>query len=224
MKNDLLVAICTRTKTQEEFAQRPIYKSLNKHYDNNDLDFVLFSNNQRGLSECYNEVLKDEKNSNKTVLFVHDDLELEDLFLAEKLKQSPYTVTGLAGSLSFNKKAEKAAWHLAASPTDFVGEVSHYHPTRGVWTTVFGKTNSRALILDGLFLAVKVNELKEKNVLFDEEFGFHFYDIAFCLRAHENKVKCGVLPINVVHHGLGDSMMSPEWEEANTKFKQKYCI
>jgi len=50
-----------------------------------------------------------------TVLFVHDDVELEDNRLIDKLIASPYDVTGLAGAKTFNKKSLDLAWHLAAS-------------------------------------------------------------------------------------------------------------
>jgi hypothetical protein len=222
--SNFLVVVCTKAKTIEEFEDRPIFKSLNEHYTNNKLDFRLFTDNKKGLSECYNEVLKDPKNENKTILFVHDDVELNDLFLKEKLLNSPYTVTGLAGCKTFNKNTEKCAWHLATEQGQMVGEVAHFHPQKGVWTTVFGSTNSRALVLDGLFLAIKVWELKDKDLYFDETFPFHFYDITFCLNANEKRVTCGVLPIHVIHHGLGTSMMSQEWEESNKLFKEKYCV
>jgi GT2 family glycosyltransferase len=156
------------------------------------------------------------------VLFVHDDVDLEDLFLYEKLMRSPYSITGLAGAKSFNKQSEKQAWHLSAPREDHVGEVAHIN-LENIWTTVFGPTRSRALTIDGLFIACKVKDLAEKGLTFDENFNFHFYDIAFCLRANEKKVACGVLPIRVIHHGLGDSMLTPDWEEANKKFKEHYC-
>ena len=79
------------------------------------------------------------------------------------------------------------------------------------------------MTLDGLFLSVKVKDLVEKEVFFDEDFDFHFYDIAFCLRANEKQVKAGTMQIHVIHHGLGDSMLSAEWQLANKKFKEKYC-
>lgn len=224
--SELLVTVCTKAKNLKEFSTRPIYNSLQAHYDRNKLDFKLFTDNTNGLSECYNKILKDPENLEKTVLFVHDDVELNDLFLAEKLLESPYTITGLAGARTFNKNTEKLAWHLATTPEDMVGEVSHRYPNGVICTTIFGKpgnTNTRALTLDGLFLSVRVKELVEKDLFFDEQFNFHFYDIAFCLRAHEKKVACGVLPIYVVHHGLGNSMLTPEWEEANKKFKEVYC-
>jgi hypothetical protein len=47
--------------------------------------------------------------------------------------------------------------------------------------------------------------------------------MSFCLNANEKKVTSGVLPIRVIHYGLGDSMLTPEWEESNKKFKEIYC-
>ena len=224
MTQSLLIVICTQAKTETEFQQRPIYTSLKKQYEANSpkVDFQVFKDNKRGLSECYNEVLKNPDNKNKIILFVHDDVELEDVFLYEKLVGSPYAITGLAGAKSFSKQSNKLAWHLCSPKQDHVGEVAHNN-NGSVWTTCFGPTSSRALTMDGLFLACKAKELLEKGLEFDENFNFHFYDIAFCLRANEKKVTCGVLPIRAVHHGLGDSMLTPEWEEANLKFKQHYC-
>jgi hypothetical protein len=224
----LLIAICTKAKTEEEFQKQPIYASLKKQYESNTprIDFQVFKDNKRGLSVCYNEVLKDPKNANSTVLFVHDDVELEDIFLYEKLISSPYSITGLAGAKSFNKQSDKLAWHICSPREQYVGEVAHQGPAvsdNKVWTSVFGNTKSRALVIDGLFIACKVKDLLEKGLEFDENFSFHFYDIAFCLRANEKKVTCGVLPIRVVHHGLGDSMLTQAWEEANKKFKLEYC-
>jgi uncharacterized metal-binding protein len=220
----LLIVSCTQAKTEEEFQKLPIYTSLKKQYEANspNVDFHIFKDNKRGLSECYNEILRDPTNLKKTVLFVHDDVELEDLFLYEKLINSPYSITGLAGARSFSKQSNKLAWHLASPKENHVGEVAHISEGR-VWTTVFGNTKSRALTIDGLFIACKVKDLLEKGLTFDEEFNFHFYDIAFCLRANQKQVTCGVLPIRVIHHGLGDSMLTHSWEEANSRFKEQYC-
>jgi GT2 family glycosyltransferase len=221
----LIIVVCTKTGSIQDFVGRPIQKSLQLHHDQNngDIDIKIFPNNTRGLSTVYNEVLKDPKNRGKIALFVHDDVELEDLFLLEKLIHSPYSITGVAGARSFNKKSQLAAWHLSAPREDYVGEAAHFNSGK-VWTTVFGPTKSRALVLDGLFLSCKIDNLVDKEVYFDEDFNFHFYDIAFCLRANQKGVTCGVLPIRVVHHGLGDSMNSEEWKKSNELFKQKYCV
>jgi hypothetical protein len=221
----LLIVTCTKAKTESEFQDRPIYKSLKKQYELNSphVDMHIFKDNKRGLSECYNEVLNTTSYSDKIALFVHDDVELEDIFLYEKLANSPYSVTGLAGAKSFNKQSSKLAWHLSSPREDYVGEVAHKSKDGSIWTTVFGNTNSRALVLDGLFIACNIANVKEKGLEFDINFNFHFYDIAFCLRANESKVPCGVLPIRAIHHGLGDSMLTPEWDQANLKFKEVYC-
>ena len=222
--NKLLIVTCTRAKTDKEFEQRPIFQSLKKQFESNSgVSFHIFKDNQRGLSECYNEILNNPAHEDKTALFVHDDVVLEDLFLYEKLVNSPYSITGLAGAKSFNKRSDKLAWHLCAPREDFLGEVTHISPDSNVWTTVFGPTKGRTLTIDGLFISCKVKDLKEKGLTFDTDFNFHFYDIAFCLRANEKKVSCGVLPIRVIHHGLGDSMLTKQWDEANIKFKTHYC-
>jgi hypothetical protein len=219
----LLIVTCTKAKTDTEFQERPIFESLKRQYElNSNISFHLFKDNQRGLTECYNDVLTDPSNIDKTLLFVHDDVVLEDLFLYEKLINSPYSITGLAGAKSFNTHADKLAWHLCAPREDFVGEVAHIKDGK-VWTTVFGPTKSRALVIDGLFIACKVKDLAEKGLTFNSAFAFHFYDLSFCLDANQKKITCGVLPIRAIHHGLGDSMLTPQWEEANVKFKQVYC-
>jgi hypothetical protein len=222
----LLIVTCTKAKTEDEFKQTPIYNSLKKQYEVNSpkIDFHIFKNNSRGLSVCYNEVLKDPKHLEKTVLFVHDDVILDDLFLYEKLTESPYSITGLAGAKTFNKQSQKLAWHLSADRADYVGEVAHVNSNGQVWTTVFGPTKSRALTIDGLFISCRVKDLVENKLEFDERFNFHFYDIAFCLRANEKKVSCGVLPIHVIHYGLGDSMLTADWEQTSERFKQAYCV
>lgn len=224
--NKLLIVTCTKAKTDKEFEQRPIFHSLKRHYEHNsNITFHIFKDNKRGLTTCYNEILKDSSNADKTVLFVHDDVVLEDLFLYEKLTTSPYSITGLAGTKTFNKQAQECAWHLASeSRSDFVGEVAHSAPQKGIWTTCFGETNSRALIIDGLFISCKVKDLLEKELFFNEAFTFHHYDMSFCLDANAKRIKVGVLPIRVIHFGLGDSMLTEDWKQSNVKFKQNYTI
>ena len=219
----LLVVSCTRAKSDEEFKTRPLSAGLMDLVAFRHIEFQLFYNNTRGLTTCYNEVLKDPKNLDKTVLFVHDDVEIQDLFLAEKLLTSPYSITGIAGAKTFSKASPMAAWHIASASDQYVGEAGHANKEGKVWTTVFGPTKSRALVLDGLFLSCKVRDLVDKGVEFDETLSFHHYDLSFCLRAHEKRVTCGVLPVHVVHHGLGDSMNSEEWRKSNEQFRRDYC-
>lgn len=180
--------------------------------------------NKEGLPKVYNSFINQQNIDNK-LIFIHDDVLIEDLFFFEKLTLAfeNYDIVGLAGSKSCNLKADMTAWHLMSnSREDFVGEVSHSKDKK-VWTTVFGPTESRALILDGLFLAVNVKKLLETNTKFDENFNFHHYDISFCLNANKNKLKMGVYPIKVTHFGMGDSMLSDDWNKSAKVFKKLYC-
>jgi hypothetical protein len=215
----VIAVICTLSKTLEEFEKKPVFKSLEKlHKLYSDFDVRIIKDNKKGLSEVYNSFLT-EKYKDSILLFIHDDLEINDLFLLEKLNDSPYVVTGLAGSKTCDLSKDKIAWHLCCQRNEMLGEVSHKKDDF-IWTTVFGPSKGRALIIDGLFIAINVEEILKTEARFDENFKFHHYDMAFCLSCNKNKVKVGVLPISVVHYGLGDSMMTDEWEKSNILFKK----
>lgn len=233
MKQVLLVT-ATKAKTLQEFQQRPLAQSLktlcDKRYDKLELDFEIVKDNTSGLSEVYNRFLI-EKNKDKIVLFVHDDLEIHDLNLVEKLNESPWDITGLAGGSQF-KFQDKNLWHICAPRESYSGSVTHplasqngnqiqIDNTRKL-STLFGPWPQRCLVLDGLFLAVDVEKVLEVEWQFDERHKFHHYDISSCLSANEKKLKMGTYPIFVVHHGLGNSFMTPEWEESNEIFKKNW--
>lgn len=187
----------------------------------NDISSITYEN-QEGLPKIYNSYITEE-NRGKKIIFVHDDVLIEDMFMFEKLDVAfqKYDVIGLAGSKACNINAEIPAWHLMCDRKDMVGEVAHSKDKK-VWTSIFGDTDSRALILDGLFIAVDVSKLLDTGTRFDENFKFHHYDITFCLNANKNKLKMGVYPIRVIHFGLGDSMMSDDWRMSASLFKQLY--
>jgi len=233
MKQVLLVT-ATKAKTLEEFRQRPLAPSLqllcDKRYDKIEFDFEIVKNNSSGLPEVYNRYLT-EKNKDKIALFIHDDCEIHDLNLVEKLNESPWDITGLAGAAQFQIQ-DKNLWHVCAPREAMSGSVTHplaqqqgnqiqVDPTRRL-STLFGPWPQRCLVLDGLFMAVNVERALETEWKFDERHKFHHYDIASCLLANEKKLKMGTYPIFVVHHGLGNSFMTPEWEESNKIFKENW--
>jgi hypothetical protein len=234
MKQVLLVT-ATKAKTLEEFQQRPLAKSLQilsdiRYPDDSLFDFVVIKDNKCGLPNVYNRFLT-EKYKDKIVLFVHDDLEIHDLNLVEKLNESPWDITGLAGGGTFEFK-DKNLWHVCAKRESQSGFVNHplcwqegnqlkVDNSRQI-TTVFGPVPQRCLVLDGLFLAVNVEKALETKFVFDERHKFHHYDISSCLLANEKKLTMGTWPIFVLHHGLGNSFMTPEWEESNNIFKESW--
>jgi GT2 family glycosyltransferase len=213
--------ICATPLKKEEFKEK---SQLSLFLDKNMVlkNSHIIYENKEGLSKIYNSFIN-ETNKDYYLLFLHDDILIEDIFLFEKLDIafSKYDIVGLAGSKQCNIKSEIPAWHLMSDRSHWVGEVAHSKDKK-VWTSVFGPTDSRALVMDGLFLAVNVNKLLETNTKFDENFKFHHYDITFCLRANKNKLKMGVYPIKTTHFGLGDSMMSDDWKKSAELFKKLY--
>jgi hypothetical protein len=181
----------------------------------------ILHENTEGLSKIYNKFIN-ESYAGKYVIFVHDDVLIEDLFFEEKLNIAfeKYDIIGLAGSKKCDL-SKPPAWHLMSDRQDHCGEVAHSHDKK-VWTTCFGPTDSRVLVMDGLFMAVNVSSAMKVGLRFDERFNFHHYDITFCLRANRNKLKMGVTPIRVIHFGLGDSMNTPEWHTSAELFKEYY--
>lgn len=231
MKQVLLVT-ATKTKTLEEFKQRPLAPSLqvlvDKRYDDSMFDFEVVKDNKDGLPKVYNRYIT-EKNKDKLLLFVHDDLEIHDLNLVEKLNKSPYDITGIAGGSTFEMK-DNILWHICSKRESQSGFVTHPlcwqennelkvdYNSRA--TAVFGPAPRRVLILDALFMCLNVERALEAGFQFDERFNFHHWDISSCLIANEKKLKMGTSPIYCVHYGLGNSFMSPEWEESNKLFKK----
>jgi hypothetical protein len=234
MKQVLLVT-ATKAKTLEEFQQRPLAKSLQvlsdiRYPDDTLFDFEIVKDNSAGLPEVYNRYLI-EKNKDKLLLCVHDDVEIHDLNLVEKLNESPWDITGLAGGGTFEFK-DKNLWHICSKRESQSGSVSHplcwqegnqlkVDRSKQIVTT-FGPVPNRMLILDALFMCINVERALEVDFRLDQDFAFHHWDISSCLLANEKKLKMGTYPIFVLHHGLGNSFLTPEWEESNKKFKEKW--
>jgi hypothetical protein len=219
MKPVLLVTCC-KSDTLEK---RPLYKSIQqlvKLYSKTEFQYEVVNNNKTGLSSVYNRYLV-PKYKDYIVVFCHDDVVIDTLYFCEFLNKSPYVVTGLAGTKNFTINKTPPAWHLMSERQDYVGEVKHIKDNL-IWTTVFGKTISTAKLIDGLFIAINVEEILKTKARFNEAFSFHHYDLALCIECIKHNVAVGVMPINVIHHGLGDSMLTPEWETSAKKFLKEY--
>ena len=188
-------------------------------------DFVF--DNKRGLSEVYNEKLREYPEHR--VIFVHDDVEIHDNMFLEKLDTAflSYDVVGLAGGKMadfsrFDVKKQTLMWHLMSPQNELSGFVSHYFGNNQWNSSFFGMSPQRVVMIDGLFMAVDSKKCLINNVFFDEDFNFHYYDLAFSLRANAKNLKIGTYPIFVVHHGLGYVDNMNEFLLLQEKFYQKY--
>ena len=218
------VVSATPLTTKEFWLNSKLGKSLTRQLDCHNIDSTkIYSENKKGLSFIYNNYLsiaeKDER-----VLFVHDDVSIEDIYLREKLDCAflKYNVIGCAGA-AYMGLTQPVLWHLQKRE-GLGGVVSHIfqHPQLGEYidTKYFGPTPRQCLVIDGLFIGVDTSKLKDCK--FDEQFVWHFYDLDFCINCSSKGITIGVWPIWVVHGSHGEFANKPEWHDAQSKFINKW--
>ncbi len=192
--------------------------------------------NADGLPKVYNRAIEaeilDRSLDNKVygenwLVFAHDDLQLTDAFLDEKLAAAfrIFDVVGAAGSADFDIHRKPEVWHN--SPREkWSGAVEH--PTadskgalgNGEYNYVyFGTTPKRCAVLDGLFMAVDANRLGKLR--FDERFDFHFYDMSFSLDANAAGLRVGTANVHMTHMSHGD-YRNEGWTRNRDRFLEKY--
>ena len=227
-----LLGSCTK-HNRANFEKTPTYKSMlygflygkgkgYEFYESMDLDAVIKTKNKENIGKHYNKIL-DMAVSEKydTVILMHDDVQIDDRGWQDKLQEAfkKYDVVGLAGAKQVEIK-QPALWHLMSKQEDWSGAVAHPASEKQIFMTNFGPTPARCLLLDGLFLAIKVSSLTP-DIRFDENIPAiaHHYDLDFCLTANKHKLKLTTWPIWAVHR-------SPGLEERTTEFEtsQKYFI
>lgn len=222
--NDYVICVATPCN-ERDFADTPFGQTL----AGLNIPCHVEYNNTRGLPTVYNERLSDYPD--KKIIFVHDDVEIHDRFLTDKLDKAflMYDVVGLAGGKEADFGTytdyykQSLMWHLMAPRDKLSGFVSHYFGDNKWNSSMFGLTPSRTVTLDGLFIAVDAKKCREKGVWFDEDFTFHYYDLAFSLSAHNKGLKVGTYPIFVVHHGLGHVDNMEEFLASQKIFNQTYA-
>ena len=218
----LLLVSCTK-KSKSEFDETPLGKSLSKHKD---IKSLIYYNNSTGLSECYNKAIKQAKQEKyDTIILVHDDVYLTDIFLKEKLEKAfqQYDIVGIAGSSEFKLK-QPIVWHNS-SRDSWAGAAEHSlkdgNDSDNTYWTFFGPTPKKCIVIDGVFIAINLNKIKNDTILFDEQFTFHFYDLDMCINAYKLGFVTGVTNIHMTHMSHGD-YRNPVWELSQDAFIKKW--
>ena len=205
----------------------------------------VIPNNKKGLPEIYNNILYPVKGDFDVVdhygkeddicVFMHDDVEIHDLFFYEKLKKAheTYDIVGVAGATKqAYSKDRPSLWHLSCDnfiwgtggkPGD--GRGSIITPSNGqIIPTVFGPSPSDVKFIDGCFISVNIKKMKEVGLKFDDDFNFHHYDLQLCLDANKLGLKIGVWPIYLHHNSPGLRNFDQKFLESDKKFKEKNNI
>lgn len=180
--------------------------------------------NRDPLPKIYNAAL-DRAEEGDTILFTHDDVKIDDWFLARRLEEAlrTFDVVGVAGNGV--RVSRQWSWYSGAQPgvwayESLSGAVAHGGAMQGR-VTLFGPTPAPALLMDGVFLASKVSTLRRAGVRFDPRFAFHFYDLDFCRACEQAGLAMGTWPIAITH-ASGGAYGTPEWTMAFHKYLAKW--
>lgn len=181
--------------------------------------------NRRGLPEVYNERIVSADPAD-TLAFVHDDVWIDDYYLADRLTASlrPFDVVGVVGSR--RRVPGQPSWRFldaqftTEAAVNLSGSIAHGDQPFGRIAS-FGHVGVPCELLDGVFLAARAAALRQAGVFFDPRFDFHFYDLDFCRTARLHGLRLGTWPICLTHRS-GGGFESPEWGEKYRDYLAKW--
>ncbi len=180
--------------------------------------------NRAGLPAVYNHRLT--LSQAEVLLFIHDDVWIDDLFLADRLLEAAasFDVIGVVGNtrcadgqVSWAFVDEQLNWD---SDNCLTGAIANGAESFGRISR-FGKSPAPCHLLDGVFIAVNAVAARQHDVRFDEQFSFHFYDMDFCREAHTRGLRIGTWPISITHQSAGN-FRSDAWRDACSRYQHKW--
>lgn len=181
-----------------------------------------------GLSALYNQYLHPQY-ENEILLFVHDDVYIDDYFLSFRLNEAiaHYDVIGVAGNrtlpspeISWILDRDLAGGFYWQAKETLSGAVAHFKKL-GEAVSEYGRVPSSCRLLDGCFIAVNGDKVIPSGARFDKQFEFHFYDLDFCRSCDSQGLKLGTWPIAITHDS-GGAFGSEEWEAACALYFAKW--
>jgi GT2 family glycosyltransferase len=181
-----------------------------------------------GLAALYNRAI-DALPATGQVVFLHDDIHLHDWFLTERLAEAfdHFDLVGLVGCITPADDQPSATHTLDAESRPIrclergeAGVLNHFDPHR-IAPDVYGPTPQACGLLDGCFLACRLETLSRTGLRFDPRFAFHCYDADFCRTARSLGLRLGTWPIACTHGSPGG--FDASWRQAALGFRQKWC-
>ena len=181
--------------------------------------------NRRGLPEVYNEVI-DHPGAQGLLVFVHDDVWLDDLFFAQRLIDGcqAWDVMGVAGNR--RRLTGQPGWAFTNMTLQWddsrhlSGMIGHGQQPFGR-VTRYGELPAECELLDGVLLAARAAALRDSGCRFDPRFRFHFYDLDFCRSARASGLRLGTWPIGMTHQS-GGAFGSETWLEGLRTYRAKW--
>ena len=223
----LLIVTATR-KSPALFEDTTLLgRSIRRLISDGRIEVRVAADNRQGLPGVYNEQISGE-NRGKMLLFLHDDVWLDDCFVYERLAEAlgAFDVVGIAGNQ--RRVPLQPAWNFVSEqpfqwdePGNLSGVVGHGANPGGELSR-YGLPGQACRLLDGVFLAARCDILLSSGVRFDERFTFDFYDLDFCRTAEAAGLSLGTRPIAVTHDSSG-KFGSPAWHAGLRTYREKWA-
>jgi GT2 family glycosyltransferase len=220
--------VCASRLGREEFFEKTAPGRSLLLYRAPFIDLVLFENNRSGLPALYNEAVRRAERDPAVLIFCHDDVHLCDFFwplhLVNGLRE--FDIIGLAGNQrrlpgqpAWCFVDRSLAWDESGNLSGTVGHGGGFPPKK---LSRFGPPGKLVKLLDGFFLAMRSETLLSRQIRFDEDFTFHFYDMDFCRQAEASGLRMGTWTISAAHEspgGYGEAAWQLEYEKYLEKWK-----
>jgi hypothetical protein len=221
----VLVVSATRLDVYSFWATAPLGLSLKHLAFESRLTYAVAALNAGGLPGVFNAQIN-EQNRSKILLFLHDDVWLDDYFLIDRIMDAVqvFDLVGVAGNV--RRVSHQPAWCFINERfewddhSNLTGAIGAGQRPFGT-VNYYGPTPQACRLLDGVLLAAPCDVLLEKQVCFDDRFPFHFYDMDFCRTAEARGLRLGTWPIAITHVS-GGGFNTPAWKEARDRYFEKW--
>jgi hypothetical protein len=221
----------TRLDRDDFFSQSALGRSLPlyQHYPGNQpIELRLFKNNRDGLPTIYNTAIEEAKRDPAILVFIHDDVFLNDWHWAHHLLEGLHTfdVVGIAGNL--RRVPRQPSWMYlddrftrdsAENLSGVIGHGAGFPNLKEL--SVYGRPGQEVKLLDGVMMAVRSELLMTTGLRFDPRFTFDFYDLDFCRQAEVRGIRMGTWAISTIHASWG-KLGKPSWRSAYEVYLAKY--
>ena len=219
--------VCATRFAQEEFLTRTaLGRSLSLYGLSDRHQLFLVAKNQLGLPRIYNHAIRDAMRSPAIMVFIHDDVHICDFFWPDRIQEAAHhwDLAGIAGNR--RRVARQPAWCFVRpqtwdDPAQLSGTVGHGNTFPCANLSQFGPSMQPCKLLDGVMLIADSDILIQYNLLFDERFQFHFYDMDLCRQAELRGLKIGTWPVSIIHES-GGSFNSEAWKQGYDEYLNKY--
>ena len=193
--------------------------------------YVEFEN-KNGLPNVYNKAI-DNSTDFDLVCLVHDDIHIRDCeffqHIISTMNMGADVIAAVGSTFygvpqGFDIDHQPLIWTKAACGHPCSGFMLHTirdkqgNNTNLVLPSSYGVAPQQILVSDGCFMCFTKKAI-QSGLRFDTNLRYHWYDIDCSLQANQLGLKMMTAPILLQHDSMGQSVVQPEFMEA-----QKYVL